>query len=290
MAAQEHRPRRPDAHGLERGARRGAAPRRRRGTPARPGRRARGRRPRRRAARHAGTSAAERGEERPRLDPRLLDLGLGLGVPDDAAADPEVDRGPRRPRACGSSARARSRRSAAAMPSAPIEAPRPTGSSAAIRSSAAIFGAPVTEPPGKVAARISPSAASGAQRAPRRVETRCVTPGELPLRHQLRPADRPGLADTREVVALEVDDHHVLGGVLLALDVHPGRPRALDRLGHEPAPAAGEEELGRGRDDRPARRRRAAAAAAGEAARARRRAPAGSPSNGAERCWTRFTW
>ena len=34
---------------------------------------------------------ADGGEQRPRLRPRLLDLGLGLRVPDDAAADPEVD-------------------------------------------------------------------------------------------------------------------------------------------------------------------------------------------------------
>ena len=45
------------------------------------------------------------------FDPRLLDLGRRLGVPDDAAADPEVDRARRRPRTCGSSARGRSRRS-----------------------------------------------------------------------------------------------------------------------------------------------------------------------------------
>src|SRR5439155_26639920 len=60
-------------------------------------------------------------------------------------------------------------------PSAPIAAPRPTGSSAAIRSSAAIFGAPVTEPPGKTASRISARPASGRSR-PSTVETRCVTP------------------------------------------------------------------------------------------------------------------
>ena len=42
---------------------------------------------------------------------------------------------------------------------------------------------------------------------------------ELALCHQLRPAHRPGLADAGEVVALEVDDHHVLGGVLFPFDV-----------------------------------------------------------------------
>ena len=53
-------------------------------------------------------------------------------------------------------------------PSAPIDAPRPTGSSAAIRSTAAIFGAPVTEPPGKVAARISAERGVRRELAPRR--------------------------------------------------------------------------------------------------------------------------
>ena len=60
-------------------------------------------------------------------------------------------------------------------PSAPIDAPRPTGSSAAIRSTAAIFGAPVTDPPGNVAPRIEASVASSRSR-PSTVETRCVTP------------------------------------------------------------------------------------------------------------------
>ena len=76
--------------------------------------------------------------------------------------------------------------------------------------------------------------------------------GELALGHQLRPVHRAGLADAREVVALEVDDHHVLGGVLLALDVLAERARALDRRRPDPAAAAREEELGRGGDDRPA--------------------------------------
>src|SRR5581483_9642086 len=76
--------------------------------------------------------------------------------------------------------------------------------------------------------------------------------GELALDEELGPADRPGLAHSREVVTLEVDDHHVLGDVLRIVHVVPGRPRALDRARHEPAPPAREEELRRRRDDRPA--------------------------------------
>ena len=108
------------------------------------------------------------------------------------------------------------------MPSAPIEAPRPTGSSAAIRSTAAIFGAPVIEPPGKVR-----SAGSRRGRRPRaafppRSRRGASTPASWRVGHQLRPAHRAGLAHAREVVALEVDDHRVLGRVLL----RPGRSAA----------------------------------------------------------------
>ena len=75
---------------------------------------------------------------------------------------------------------------------------------------------------------------------------------ELALRHQLGPADRPDLAHAREIVALQVDDHHVLGGVLRVVDVLADRARALDRHRPEPLAAAREEELRRGGDDRPA--------------------------------------
>src|SRR5262249_1602758 len=60
-------------------------------------------------------------------------------------------------------------------PSAPMEAPRPTGSSEPIRSTAEIFGAPVTDPPGKVAARISARPVPSTRR-PSTVDTRWVTP------------------------------------------------------------------------------------------------------------------
>ena len=77
--------------------------------------------------------AVDRGQQRARLDPRLLDLALGVRAPDDAAADPEMPR----PSAIANvrivSARSKSP-SGRSTPSAPIDAPRPTGSSAAIRS------------------------------------------------------------------------------------------------------------------------------------------------------------
>ena len=99
----------------------------------------------------------------------------------------------------------------------------------AIRSSAAIFGAPVTEPPGSTAVehlgeRRRPRAA-----APSTVATRCVTPASSRSASSSGQRTRARLADAREVVPLEVDDHHVLGRVLRRLDRHAGGPRALDR-------------------------------------------------------------
>ena len=40
----------------------------------------------------SGDARADRVEERARLRPRLLDLRRRIGVPDDAAADPEMNR------------------------------------------------------------------------------------------------------------------------------------------------------------------------------------------------------
>ncbi len=77
-------------------------------------------------------------------------------------------------------------------------------------------------------------------------------PGELPLRQQLRPVHAARRADAREVVALEVDDHHVLGGVLRRLDRNARGPRALDRRRPHAVAAPREQQLRRGGDDRPA--------------------------------------
>src|SRR5262245_49808188 len=60
-------------------------------------------------------------------------------------------------------------------PSAPIEAPRPTGSSAAMWSIAAIFGAPVIDPPGNVAS-ISSAKPTPSLSRPSTVETMWTTP------------------------------------------------------------------------------------------------------------------
>ena len=150
------------------------------------------------------------------------------------------------------------------VPSAPIDAPRPTGSSAAMWSIAAIFGAPVIEPPGNVASSRSVSETSSPERSlDQRDEV--LDARQRPLLHQRRPAHGARLADAREVVPLEVDDHHVLGRVLLGLGQAGAalRPRALDRHRPDPAPAPREEELRATPRRSPSRRRRAAAAASG---------------------------
>ena len=190
------------------------------------------------------------------------------GAPSSTTRRPRPrDRSPRRRRrrprgGCGPSATANVRIVSASSrspfpwtrPSAPIDAPRPTGSSSAMRSTAAIFGAPVTEPPGNVASRSSAEPDVLAKRALDRRD-HVLDPGELARGHELRPAHRSRLADAREVVPLEVDDHHVLGRVLLRLAQlvrRPERARALDRHRPDPPPAPREEQLGRRRHDRPA--------------------------------------
>ena len=77
-------------------------------------------------------------------------------------------------------------------------------------STAAIFGAPVTEPPGNVAASSSASPTSARSR-PLDGRDEVQHARELPLGHQLGPANAARLAHAREIVAFEVDDHHVLG-------------------------------------------------------------------------------
>ena len=73
--------------------------------------------------------------------------------------------------------------------------------------------------------------------------------------HVARDPHGARLADAREVVAAEVDEHHVLGPVLLGreqpLDVALGRlGRAGDRAEARAAVLAGDEALGRGADER----------------------------------------
>ena len=125
-------------------------------------------------------------------------------------------------------------------------------SSSAITSSAASFGAPVTEPGGNVA-RSSPASPTPSRSSPSTSETRCHTPACGRDLGERGDADRAGPADAAEVVADEVDDHHVLGAVLLRrgqLGAAVRRARALDRRAAHGAARAGEEQLRREARDR----------------------------------------
>ena len=112
-------------------------------------------------------------------------------------------------------------------------------------SSAASLGAPVTDPGGKVASISVGPAEPGSQPAldgAHQVhEARVRLDGE-----QGRHLHRSPLAHPAEVVADEVDDHHVLGPVL-GQEVVDGGGRALDRRRPHPVAVAGEEPLGRRR-------------------------------------------
>ena len=106
---------------------------------------------------------------------------------------------------------------------------------------------------------------------------------------EARDAHRPRPAHAREVVAPEVDEHHVLGAVLLGGEqplgvALAGRRRAGDRVQRRRAALALDERLGRGADEREpveleqeeVRRRVDAPQRAVELERRRRRRPLGA--------------
>ena len=170
------------------------------------------------------------------------------------------------------------------VPRAPIEAPRPTGSSSAIRSSAAIFGAPVTEPPGNVAASSSASPTSS-RSVPSTVETRCVTPASSCSAISSGQRTEPG-SQTRErsfrsrstiitcsAASFSPSTCSPSGRVPLIGHVHTRRPR-------RPRNSSGEADAIA--QPPPLSKRGSKESSSAPSA-------AGSPSNGAERCWTRLT-
>ena len=166
-----------DAQRLERRRGRAGAPRRRRAGRARRGRRRRAprRRPRAASSRRSASTGAPIAASSGRAF--VHDSSISASGSESQTIPPPTQRWMRpsataNVRIVSASSRSPFPRT---TPSAPIEAPRPTGSSAAIWSSAAIFGAPVTEPPGNVAARSSASVASS-RSVPSTVETRWVTP------------------------------------------------------------------------------------------------------------------
>ena len=139
------------------------------------------------------------------------------------------------------------------VPYAPIEAPRPTGSSAAIRSTAAIFGAPVTDPPGKTAARTrSGRHPGGARPRPARRGARHRPARAAPS----APASAPSPARRRATRSLRSRSTIITCSAASFSDsVSPSTPSGrvpLIGIVQTRAAAAAQEELGRCGDDRPA--------------------------------------
>ena len=110
------------------------------------------------------------------------------------------------------------------------------------------FGAPVTDPGGNVATT-SGQPTSG-RSSPRTVDTRCTSPGCSSRASSAGTSTVP-VADPAEVVADEVDDHHVLRLVLGQQPVRRHR-RPLDGSGLDRGAVAAEEQLRRRGDDRDA--------------------------------------
>ena len=185
-------------------------------------------------------------------------------------------------------------RSASTQPTAPQYTPRGTGSRAAICSRAASFGAPVTEPGRERGARWRPPTRSRAAGGRGRSTPGGRGPGWCSTASSDGHLDGAEVAHPAEVVADEVDDHHVLGPVLggEAAGVGGG---ALDRARLDDVAVARQEPLRRrrghlaagGRDRAPRRCTAPGCPRPGPRRGRPRRRPRGS---GAESRRVRFTW
>ena len=150
----------------------------------------------------------------------------------------------------------------ATNPIAPQYTPRGACSIDAISRMLLLFGAPVIDPAGKQRAEHVRQRRALAQRAfdgRDQLKHRRIA---LDLEQRHRP-HRPDLRDAPDVVAREIDDHHVLGAVLLRrrqprrpllvlFAPSPARRRALHRLRRDPPAANLEEQLRRQRQHAPA--------------------------------------
>ena len=177
-------------------------------------------------SRAAGPRRARRAGPRA-LMPDLGDLGRGIRSPRDPAAGTDV-------RAAGvDDDRADHHREVErAVVADPAEAPREHAPRARASRSCRIviaesFGAPVMLPAGKVASSRSPTVVPGAEPCPTRCSRADARRGTTPTSSSASTPTVPGLAHAREVVAHEVDDHDVLGALLLAR--RAARPRARRR-------------------------------------------------------------
>ena len=114
-------------------------------------------------------------------------------------------------------------------------------------SRAAILGAPVTEPPGNMACIAAAHEVPG-RRRPSTRETRCSTPAMERADMSSGQRTRARLTDGAQVVALEVHDHDVLGGILgrrAQLGGGAAGTCALDGHGPDEVAATRQEELRR---------------------------------------------
>ena len=114
------------------------------------------------------------------------------------------------------------------------------------------FGAPETVPAGKQARRRSKELHAFAQVAGHLGDQVADVREALGL-HEPFDGDRPGPADAREVVAPEIDQHHVLGLVLLGAEelvLVSRRGRAGDRIDGRAPVLDLDQRLGRGTDQR----------------------------------------
>ena len=183
-------------------------------------------------------------EEWSGLDPGLFDLGRRLGVPDHPATDPQVDA------ALGDGEGPDGQ--------GEVEVPvRPERAEGAHRGAATdrLEGCDVVEGRDLRRSRHRSAGEHRAQRlgpgdplAQATLDERdeMLDAGHRADAHELGPANAAGLADAAQVIALQVHDHDVLGGVLAGGAQgfrSPARAGALD--GHRPDPPAapGQEEL-----------------------------------------------
>ena len=185
-------------------------------------------------------------------------------------------------------------------PSAPIDAPRPTGSSAAMRSTAAIFGAPVTDPPGNsrseelretdARAGALPRPSRPGARRPRgarapsaRASARC--PGTQTRERSLRSRSTIITCSAASFAEARSSARPPRGRVPLIGLVQTRRPRRARKSSGEaetiaqPSPSSSRHALSP-----------SGASFGCVRGPSREASAAGRPANGAERCWTRLTW
>ncbi len=194
------------------------------------------------------------------------------------------------------------------QPSAPVYGPRRTGSRPSRISMARIFGAPVIEPPGKLAASRSKASRPSASR-PVTVDTRCWTAAVRSRRQSRGTRTVPGtqtrprsLRSTSTIITFSarslalVRSSHARSRSSLR-----SRPRGrVPLIGSEATrPSASTERNGSGEADRSARgrpvswdgpRSRNAENSDGSPVRSRRYSPHGSPAYGVSSRRVRFAW